>query len=73
MKATTVLTYRPTIDDLKFDPICMFIVGSHGTDSQGNLTLSPELINAQEIDYWADSLISDINTARQEAKRSLGR
>ena len=51
-----------------FTNIC---VGESSTDPEDDCTLTTTIASEAEIDYWIDSLVSDLEKTRKSAKKIL--
>ena len=71
MAQIDVLRAAPEKGDLPFHPFCVLELSGYGTDAKGRIHLSPTLMTPDEIDYWTDDLIEQLNRARKKAKRHL--
>lgn len=40
-------------------------------DSDGRQLITPNCVNADEIDYWCDKLVAELEKVRQAAKRKI--
>jgi hypothetical protein len=43
----------------------------HSLQEDGTLSLPPECVSDQEIDYWIDKLIGELKELRSRAKRKI--
>jgi hypothetical protein len=57
--------------DLPCDPTITLVLNEYGTQKDGLITISSSLATDSEIDFAADLLLKDIESARKHAKKIL--
>jgi hypothetical protein len=57
--------------DFPCDPTITFVLNEVGTRIDGLITISSSLASDSEIDFAADQLLKDIESARKHAKKIL--
>lgn len=67
----SVITVARGKNDPPFNPYVYVVLSEYFTDSAGNITLSPNLMAAVEIDEAVDLLIKQLEKARNKAKKEL--
>lgn len=68
-----VITVARGKDDPPFNPYVYVVLSEYFTDSNGNITLSWNLMSDIEIDESIKLLIIQLEKARQKAKRKLNK
>lgn len=68
MAKISVFTNHPRKDDVLFDPCVRIWLSEQYVGSDNTIWLSPILLNDFEIDKSVDSLISQLEQARKNAK-----
>lgn len=67
----SVITVARGKNDPPFNPYVYVVLSEHFKDSDGNITLSSKLMTDMEIDEAIDLLISQLEKARNKAKKEL--
>ena len=72
MAEVDVWLRAPGKDDPPFIPIANLWLSVY-SKVNGKVLLSPELISDEEIDYWVDDLIRQLESVRNSAKKRLSK
>jgi hypothetical protein len=64
------IQYLSKKGEMPFKPIVNLYLSTYGTDKDGKILLSYELMSEMEIDNYIDGLINDLEKIRRKAKKS---
>lgn len=53
-------------------PSAHLYLGDHGVSKEGRHYLTPELKSENELDWWIDTLIDELEKARKQGKKKFG-
>ncbi len=62
---------KPGKDDPPFNPIGWIRLNSPPQDEKGMMVITPQLTSHQEVDYYINLLVSELEKTRRDLKRNL--